>query len=292
MIKKPSVLLLGSSGQLGKEISKNHLIRSNYSLLALDRNECDITNFEKIDEVIDKIKPAFVINCAAYTNVDKAEKEKELANQINNIAVENLSKACKKVDSTLIHFSTDYVFNSISTSPIKEKNKKDPINFYGYSKHLGEEKIFKILKKFFIFRISWVYGEYGENFPKKIIELMKKNKELNVVNDQFGSPTPTSLISSAIGKIICDNKLNKKFGVYNLSPDNYCSWFDIAEKIAKKQKKFTNGINPISSKNFKSDASRPSYSCLDNAHFKKTFKMQIEDWSFYMDDFLNGLTND
>ena len=121
---------------------------------------------------------------------------------------------------------------------------------------------------------------------------MKKNKELNIVNDQFGSPTPTSLISSAIGKIICDNKLNKKFGVYNLSPDNYCSWFDIAEKIAKKQKKFTNGINPISSKNFKSDASRPSYSCLDNAHFKKTFKMQIEDWSFYMDDFLNGLTND
>ena len=131
-----------------------------------------------------------------YTNVDKVDM-KELANQINNIAVENLSKACKKVDSTLIHFSTDYVFNSISTSPIKEKNKKDPINFYGYSKHLGEEKIFKILKKFFIFRISWVYGEYGENFPKKIIELMKKNKELNIVNDQFGSPT---IISSLSGK--------------------------------------------------------------------------------------------
>ncbi len=286
MILKPSIVVLGSSGQLGNEIANDNLLQSNFTLNIFNKNECDITDFQKVETLIRTKKPKYLINCAAYTNVDKAELEKGKANLINNISVSNLAKVCEKFDVTLIHFSTDYVFSGDCNKPIKEENLKNPINYYGYTKHLGEEEIFRHCKKFFLFRISWVYSTHGNNFPNKIISLIENKNNIRVVDDQVGSPTPTSLISSSIGKILISDECNKKFGVYHLSPDNFCSWFDIAKKIHCFANDNEVEIIPVSSKEFKTDALRPSYSCLNNEHFKKTFKIHFKDWNFYMDKFL------
>lgn len=292
MPKKEKIIILGSSGQLGSELSNNSHLIKHFKVHSFNRKDCDIVNFKKVKLKINEIEPSYIINCAAYTAVDQAEIDRDNAELVNSTAVENLAILCKKMNITLIHFSTDYVFNSKSPQPIKESSAKSPINFYGLTKHLGEEKIFKNCKKFFLFRISWVYGKYGENFPKKIIEQLIKKKDLKIVNDQFGSPTPTSLISMVVGKILANEKLNTKYGVYHISPDNKCSWFDIAEKINLRFNTFANKIQATSSSKYKSNAKRPKYSYLDNALLKKTFKIKIMEWDFYMDDFLDDINDE
>ena len=288
MLRKEIVIIFGSSGQLGKEISSNIDLNSNFQVFPFDKKGCDIGDFEEVSLKINEIKPTYIINCAAYTNVDKAETERDKAELINFRAVANISQICKEMNITLIHFSTDYVFNANSKKSLKEESQKNPINYYGLTKHLGEEEIFKNCRKFFLFRISWVYSLHGENFPKKIIGSLNDGKNLRVVDDQFGSPTPTLLGSSVVGKILCDKELNKEYGVYHISPNNKCSWFDIAKRIAKKLNHIECKIEPTTSKNYKSVAMRPTNSHLNNALFKKTFKMKIYNWDYYMDNFLEA----
>ena len=165
-LKNKKVMLLGSQGQLGLEIL--YELKNKYNLYAFSRNELDITDNANLKNVILSIKPDFVINCAAYTGVDKAENEKQVCLDINSNSVEELAKLSASEDFVLIHFSTDYIFNAKSSQPIKEEHSPDPINFYGYTKLLGENHIKSLSKCFFIFRISWVFGKHGENFQRKL----------------------------------------------------------------------------------------------------------------------------
>ena len=281
-------MLLGSQGQLGLEIF--YELKNKYDLYAFSRNELDITDNANLKNVILSIKPDFVINCAAYTGVDKAENEKEVCLDINSNSVEELAKLSASEDFVLIHFSTDYIFNAKSSQPIKEEHSPDPINFYGYTKLLGENHIKSLSKCFFIFRISWVFGKHGENFPKKIISLLNERDSIEVVRDQIGSPTSTSLVAEYILRILELNReeLLQTFGIYNLCPDGSCSWYEIAKHIEKRlfnKKK----IIPVSSSNFKTKARRPNYSLLCNTKSKKTFKIRTYDWKYYLDNFLEAI---
>ena len=285
------ILLLGAGGQLGQEINKD--LSKNHDILSLTKKECDITNYSLLEEKIKLFKPKVIINAAAYTNVDDAENNESLADNINHLAVDNLARLSKNYKVVLIHFSTDYIFNHKINEPISEDEKEDPINVYGLTKYLGEKSIIRNMENFYILRISWVYGKYGKNFPKTILKLAKNKKELNIVDDQIGSPTPTSLISSVINKLLVLHfKGENYFGIYNLSPNGSCSWYEIGNLIlghVKDKKNFKlKTINKISSKEFKSLAKRPKYSYLDNSKIKKVLNVNIHDWKYYLKDFIDS----
>ena len=285
------ILLLGAGGQLGKEINKDH--SKNYDILSLTKEECDITNYPLVEEKIQLFKPKVIINAAAFTNVDDAENNESLADNINHLAVDNLARLSKNYKVVLIHFSTDYIFNHKINEPISEDEKEDPINVYGLTKYLGEKSIIRNMENFYILRISWVYGKYGKNFPKTILKLAKNKKELNIVSDQIGSPTPTSLISSVLNKLLVVHfKGDNCFGIYNLSPNGSCSWYEIGNFIlghVKDKKNFKlKTINKISSKEFKSLAKRPKYSYLDNSKIQKVLNVNIHDWKYYLKDFIES----
>ena len=285
------ILLLGAGGQLGKEINKD--LSKNYDILSLTKEECDITNYPLVEEKIQLFKPKVIINAAAFTNVDDAENNESLADNINHLAVDNLARLSKNYKVVLIHFSTDYIFNHKINEPIDEDEKEDPINLYGLTKYLGEKSIIRNMEDFYILRISWVYGKYGKNFPKTILKLAKNKKELNIVDDQIGSPTPTSLISSVINRLLVLHfKGENYFGIYNLSPNGSCSWYEIGNFIlghVKDKKNFKlKTINKISSKEFKSLAKRPKYSYLDNSKIQKVLNVNIHDWKYYLKDFIES----
>ena len=285
------ILLLGAGGQLGQEINKD--LSKNHDILSLTKKECDITNYSLLEEKIKLFKPKVIINAAAYTNVDDAENNESLADNINHLAVNKLARLSKDYKVVLIHFSTDYIFNHKINEPISEDEKEDPINVYGLTKYLGEKSIIRNMEDFYILRISWVYGKYGKNFPKTILKLAKNKKELNIVDDQIGSPTPTSLISSVINKLLVLHfKGENYFGIYNLSPSGSCSWYEIGNFIlehVKDKKNFKlKTINKISSKEFKSLAKRPKYSYLDNSKIQKVLNVNIHDWKYYLKDFIES----
>jgi dTDP-4-dehydrorhamnose reductase len=287
------ILIFGANGQLGQELTLE--FNKNYLVTPLTKSQCDITNKNQVSEIISKTKPDIVINSSAYTNVDDAEDNFEIANTINNRSLVNIIDACNVNNSILIHFSTDYVFNSSNQIPIEEDQIKNPINKYGLSKHLGEEKIINRSKKFYIFRVGWVYGMYGDNFPLKIISLAKKNQSLEVINDQIGTPTSTNFIAETLGNIFISKKFEKSFGIYNLSPNGSTSWYYFANKIfniLKVNSKLTislQNILPVSSDNFKTKAKRPKYSCLSNTKLIKTFKIKPYNWEVYFDKFIEEL---
>ena len=285
------ILLLGAGGQLGQEINKD--LSKNHDILSLTKKECDITNYSLLEEKIKLFKPKVIINAAAYTNVDDAENNESLADNINHLAVNKLARLSKDYKVVLIHFSTDYIFNHKINEPISEDEKEDPINVYGLTKYLGEKSIIRNMEDFYILRISWVYGKYGKNFPKTILKLAKNKKELNIVDDQIGSPTPTSLISSVINKLLVLHfKGENYYGIYNLSPNGSCSWYEIGNFIlghVKDKKNFKlKTINKISSKEFKSLAKRPKYSYLDNSKIQKVLNVNIHDWKYYLKDFIES----
>ena len=285
------VIVIGSSGQLGQEFKNNIQFNKQFHTLYYTKNECDITDYQETKKIIQDSRPNVVINCAAYTNVEKAETEQDLANNINNLAVENLAILSNKYNFTLIHFSTDYVFNQTIGRPFTESDTTNPINFYGLTKNNGEEKIVNISKKYFIFRISWVYGMYGKNFPKTIIDLTKKKSKLDVVNDQIGVPTSSIFILNTIIKILQEYRIHSSsYGIYNCTPIGACSWHDIASIILKKYKDEKNcickNINPVSSDKYKTIAKRPKYSLLNSESLSTTFDIDIKKWDFYFDEFL------
>lgn len=288
------IIVLGSNGQLGSDIVKKLSETSN--VIPIDRNECDISDVENLKQVFTKHSPNVVINCAAYTNVDLAEEEMEKCFKVNHEALKYLSTLSNQFNFTLIHFSTDYVFNPKISKPIEENAPKGPINVYGKSKLAGEQEIIDKALKYYIFRVCWVYGHNGKNFPKTILNLAKSKEELDVVNDQFGSPTPTTLISDVICEVLGSSDFGEKtYGTYHISPNGCCSWLDVAtqilrfssNKIGFKLKK----VNPVSSDNFASKAKRPSYSYLENKKLKNTFNVNIKTWEFYLNNFLGELND-
>ena len=248
------ILVTGANGMLAKAVREE--LKEN-ELICTDVQELDITNLEAVQEFINKAKPEYIINCAAYTAVDKAEEQPELAYKINAIGPENLAKAAKKVDATLVHISTDYVFGGDRdvAYDYKEDDEKDPKAVYGTTKLAGEEKIKENCLKYYIFRTAWLYGD-GNNFVRTMLNLAKDRQEVSVVNDQHGSPTYAVDLASIIHQAI-DKKI--PFGIYNATNIGYTTWYEFT-KLIYELKNVNCNVKPVTSEEFPRPAKRPKNS--------------------------------
>jgi dTDP-4-dehydrorhamnose reductase len=268
------ILVIGAKGQLGselQELSKNYP----FHFFFYDVAEMDITNKGLVDQEIAKIKPDYLINCAAYTAVDKAEADKELAFAINAEAVKYLAQACTVNQVRFIHISTDYVFSGEGKEPYREEDVLDPINVYGQSKLKGEEEAVSGNKEAIIIRTAWVYSVYGNNFVKTMMRLLSSKAELNVVADQVGSPTYAHDLAEAIMQIISSGKWVP--GVYHFTNDGIISWFEFANEI-KNHSGFSCTINAIPTEQYPTPARRPRYSVLDKTKIQNTFGIKLKNW--------------
>lgn len=252
------VLVIGSNGQLGKTLEELSIKHKSIKFTFTTRKELDITSAKDIKNNLSN-NFDYCINCAAYTNVEKAESEPEKAKKINADAVKNLAKICKDTNTILIHISTDYVFDGTQTKPYKEDDTTNPINQYGKSKLLGEEYVKQELVAYFIIRTSWLYSKFGNNFPKTIIHKFKKGENLNVIKSQQG--TPTSCTDLAEFLIFLIKKRITLYGTYHFSAHGKTTWYDYAIEIAQQLGYSTDNIKPT--ENFKTIAKRPLYSVLD-----------------------------
>jgi len=265
------ILVTGGKGQLGSEIKK---IASNYNYdwIFTDYNEFDLSRLDKITRNLNIINPKLIINCCAYTDVDSAEEDIESANILNHEAIKLIAKWSIQNKCKLIHISTDFVYDGTSISPIKEDAKTNPINNYGKTKLLGDIACIFCNPDSIIIRTSWLYSSYGNNFVNQMINLMHKKKQINVINDQIGSPTYAADLAQVILDIINFN--NWKPGIYNYTNKAKVSWFDLANDIKLIYDSNTI-INPIPAKQYPSIAQRPKYSLLDKTKIKKTFNIAI-----------------
>lgn len=283
-----NILITGANGQLGNEIFRIQMAgNSSNHYIFTDVGELDITNLTAIRKLISNEHVNIIVNCAAYTNVDKAEDDRDMANLINNRAVENLAIASKETGVTLIHVSTDYVFKGDSCIPCKETQETDPIGIYGKTKLNGELSIQATGCKHLIIRTSWLYSKFGNNFVKTMQRLTVERDTLNVVFDQIGTPTYAGDLASLIYKIIEDNMYYKQ-GIYHFSNEGVCSWYDFAIKICDL---FGNecDIQPCHSDEFPSKVKRPNFSVLDKAKIKKTFDVKIPHWENSLKKCINEL---
>lgn len=280
------ILITGSNGQLGKELVNQlksinqSMNQSKYTILATTRDDLDISNQINVDDFILYNKPDVVINCAAYTKVDACEDNIEIAYKINALGAKNLAIASERVNAKLVHISTDYVFNGFSKYPYREDNKTEPNSVYGKSKLMGEKFVEQFSHKYFILRTAWLYGD-GNNFVKTMIKLSLENKEVNVVNDQFGSPTSTVDLAKVIIRIM----ETENYGVYHATCEGQCSWYDFAKKIFE-LKNIDIKVNPIKSSDFKSKVQRPQYSVLDNFMLKLIGLNSFRVWEESIEEYL------
>tara|TARA_B100000242_G_scaffold97139_1_gene66663 strand:+ start:2704 stop:3561 length:858 start_codon:yes stop_codon:yes gene_type:complete len=272
-----NILVLGAKGQLGSEIEAISCDFHQYNFLFTDSFELDITKHQLVNDYIELNKINVIINCAAYTNVEKAESEPELADKINHIAVGNLAKTAKKKNIKLIHISTDYVFDGESQKPYNELDATNPQTTYGKTKLNGEKAIKKINPlNSVIIRTSWVYSKYGKNFVKTMLELAKKNKEISIVSDQMGCPTNAADLAKLILEIIPKIK-NSTVQIYHYSNEGECSWYDFAKEIFN----FTNhciNLKPIDSRSYTPSVKRPTYSVLSKNKIIKSFDVEVLHW--------------
>lgn len=251
------ILITGSNGMLGHDLIET--LKDNHDLILTTSKTLDITDNEKVMDFICDVKPDLVINAAAYTNVDGCEENQKLAFSVNGDGVRNLALACREVDCPLVHISTDYIFNGKNTRPWVEDDEIGPISIYGKSKLKGEEAILEILDKYYIIRTAWLYGLNGGNFPKTMLELAKNHSEITVVYDEVGTPTYTSDLAEAIGKLIETDY----YGVYHITNSGNCSWCEFARFIFKTAKVDVKVV-PVTAAEFARPAPRPHYSVLEN----------------------------
>ena len=267
-------LVLGANGQLGQELI--HLLKiKNIEATGTDRNEIDFAKPNEIAEKLAKLNPSHIVNCGAYTQVDKAEEEPELANLINAQAVGVIAKFASERKIPFVHISTDYVFDGTSTNAYLEDDKINPQSVYGSSKALGEKEALENNPDSYILRTAWVYGKYGSNFPKVIAKKLRNNESLNVVNDQVGAPTWTFDLASAIIEIL-DKK--PKPGIYHITNSESCSWFEFAQEIAKTLNVDGKLVKPTDSKSFVRPAVRPKFSVLSNTKWENAGLTPLRSW--------------
>jgi dTDP-4-dehydrorhamnose reductase len=274
-MSKPVILVTGKNGQLGNELKVLSEKWTEYDFIFTGAAELDITDEEKVNNFFNLYKPAVCINAAAYTAVDKAETEKDLALKINAYAVGNLAKKCCEIDAGFIHISTDYVFSGTAGNPYKEDDSVNPVNFYGESKLKGEEMALEMLPSTVIIRTSWVYSFFGKNFVKTMLRLMKERETLTVVNDQVGSPTYAADLAAAIMHIISRPKVIG--GIYHFSNEGIISWFDFAVAI-KELAGLQCEVKPIASREYPTPAKRPAYSVMSKEKIQSTFGIELKYW--------------
>ncbi len=276
-----NILVTGSNGQLGNEIrilSKNF---SNFNFYFTDVDELDITDLAAIENFMKQNPTHYIINCAAYTAVDKAEEDSAKAALINQLAVHNLAVTAQNFDSKLIQISTDYVFDGRNYRPYKETDQTNPQSVYGFSKAAGEKNIAEEMSSdYMIIRTSWLYSSFGNNFVKTMRKLGKERDELNIIFDQIGTPTYARDLAHAILTII--NKVENKTsnfisGIYHYSNEGVASWYDFAKEIMQISQ-INCKINPIETKDYPTPAKRPFYSVLNKAKIKKNYDIEIPYW--------------
>ena len=272
-----NILVTGANGQLGCEMRRLGAVSPN-NYIFTDVAELDITNADAVMYVAKHYSIEAIINCAAYTNVDKAESDQETAELINATAVGNLARAMKEVGGTLFHVSTDYVFGCDGNTPRTEEMPLNPLGVYGLTKLHGEQAIEASGCKALIFRTAWLYSEFGNNFLKTMLRLTAEREQLNVVFDQVGTPTYAGDLALAIFSIIEAGVYPGNEGVYHFSNEGVCSWYDFAVEIAAAAGHTGCRINPCHSSEFPSPVTRPPYSVLDKTKIKKTFDIDIPHW--------------
>lgn len=281
-----NILVTGANGQLGnclRNAAKGS--NDNYIFTDIAEDDCtqrlDITDAEAVKKVVKDNDVNIIIICAAYTNVDAAEDNAELAELLNATAVRNLAEAVKADDGTLIHISTDYVFGKEPYNvPCRENQKGTPTGIYGMTKLHGEQAIADSGVKALIFRTAWLYSEYGKNFVKTMLNLTSTKPELKVVFDQTGTPTYAQDLADALFYIIESRKFEGNEGVYHYSNEGVCSWFDFTKMIAEYSGNTACDIQPCHSDEFPSKVVRPSYSVLDKTKFKNTFGLKVPYWTY------------
>ena len=275
------IILLGSNGQLGKEFEKSLSQKENVELHSFSHSQLDILNLKALLDAFKSIQPDAVINCAAYTKVDKAEDEIDLAYRINAIGSKNVAFAAFKVNAKVVYFSTDYVFDGNKGSPYIEFDKPNPLSIYGKSKLLGEKYTKEFNPNHLILRISWLYGIGGDNFVKTIIKLSRENKTLRVVDDQIGTPSYTLDVVKQAWELVEKDYV----GLFHSSNEGEVSWFGFANEIVKRLN-LNVDVVPIKTEEYKTKAMRPKYSVLDNYLLKLENLNIIQNWERAFDDFI------
>lgn len=274
-----NILVTGANGQLGNCI-RNASADSADNYIFTDVAELDITDAGAVAKMVKDNDINVIINCAAYTNVDKAESDKDFAELLNAKAVENLANAIKANNGTLIHISTDYVFGGEPyNTPCREDQTGTPTGVYGLTKLHGEQAIAASGCKALIFRTAWLYSEYGKNFVKTMLNLTATKPELKVVFDQTGTPTYAQDLADTIFSIVENRKFNGNEGIYHYSNEGVCSWFDFTKMIAEISGNTSCDIQPCHSDEFPSPVKRPAYSVLDKTKFKNTFGLSVPYWT-------------
>ena len=274
-----NILVTGANGQLGN-CMRNAARNCHDNYIFTDVAELDITDAVAVAKMVSANNIELVVNCAAYTNVDKAESDAAFAEKLNAEAVANLARAVKAADGTLIHISTDYVFGgSTGNTPRTEAEPENPTGVYGLTKLHGEQEIARSGCRALIFRTAWLYSEYGKNFVKTMLALTSAKPQLNVVFDQAGTPTYAQDLADAIAAIIERRSFRGNEGTYHYSNEGVCSWFDFTKAIARIAGHDSCDIRPCHSDEFPSPVVRPAYSVLDKTKFKNTFGLRVPYWT-------------
>lgn len=266
------ILVTGVKGQLGHDVM-NELAKRGHTGIGVDVEEMDITDAKKVEEVIKASEVDAVIHCAAYTAVDAAEDQVELCRKINAEGTENIAKVCKELDIKMMYISTDYVFDGEGTRPWEPDDERHPLNVYGQTKYEGELAVEKYLEKYFTIRIAWVFGVNGKNFIKTMLKLSETHSELNVVDDQIGSPTYTY----DLAVLMVDMIETEKYGRYHATNEGLCTWYEFACEIFRQAGRSVK-VNPVSSDEFPAKAKRPHNSRMDKSKLAENGFTPLPTW--------------
>ena len=293
-----TILVTGANGQLGNEIrivaqssSDSYIFTDINHIDGVETTYLDIADLKAVRKIVTEHQVNAIVNCAAYTNVDKAEEDVALCTLLNRQAPENLAIAMKEVDGLLVHISTDYVFGGDSyNTPYKEEQQGTPTGVYGYTKFLGEQAIQAVGCNHVIIRTAWLYSEFGKNFCKTMMNLTATKPQLKVVFDQVGTPTYALDLARAIAMVL-ERFDGSQTGIYHYSNEGVCSWFDFTKMIAEYSGKTECDVQPCHSDEFPSPVKRPSYSVLDKTKIKKVFGVKIPYWTDSLKQCISNLKN-
>ena len=293
-----TILVTGANGQLGNEIrivaqssSDSYIFTDINHIDGVETTYLDITDLKAVRKIVTEHQVNAIVNCAAYTNVDKAEEDVALCTLLNRQAPENLAIAMKEVDGLLVHISTDYVFGGDSyNTPYKEEQQGTPTGVYGYTKFLGEQAIQAVGCNHVMIRTAWLYSEFGKNFCKTMMNLTATKPQLKVVFDQVGTPTYALDLARAIAMVL-ERFDGSQTGIYHYSNEGVCSWFDFTKMIAEYSGKTECDVQPCHSDEFPSPVKRPSYSVLDKTKIKKVFGVKIPYWTDSLKQCISNLKN-
>jgi len=282
------ILVTGVNGQLGYDVIRRLEILNkeieNLEFTGIDIKDFDLTDYEETRNYIVNYRPDVIVHCAAYTAVDRAEDETDLCYRVNVNGTENVAKACRELDSKLIYISTDYVFSSAGDTPHNIDDEKSPINYYGETKLLGENKVKELVEKYFIIRTSWVFGANGNNFVKTMLKLAKERDSLSVVADQIGSPTFTVDLAA----LLCEMLFTEKYGTYHATNEGYCSWYEFACEIFRIARVEVE-VNPVTSEEYITKAKRSKNSRLSKKSLDDNGFSRLPHWEDALTRYISAI---